>query len=75
MNVNRTHSGRLLLEFDVAEGRRLAKAIRRHAGETTNACLEMASLLSAAYYYAGNHFRQPPHAFDEQARRVPSVGD
>lgn len=73
MKVSRSESGRILLEMEVGEGQRLAKAIRRHASETTNACLELASLLSAAYYYAGNDFRQPPHAFDERAPRAPSV--
>lgn len=75
MKVTRTEAGHVLLEFDVKEAQKLAKAIRRHASGITNGCLELASLLSEAHYNAQNEFRQPPHAFDEKAPRLPSTGD
>lgn len=73
MKATRMESGHILLEFDVKEGGKLSKAIRTHARNTTNGCLELASLLSEARYFSQNDFRQPPHAFDEQAPRAPSV--
>ncbi len=73
MKVDRTESGHVLMEFDVNEGEKLAHLIREHARHITNGCLELASLLSEASYNANNHFRQPEHAFDEQAPRPPSI--
>lgn len=75
MKVTRTETGEVLLEFGIEEARKLAKAIRRHASDTTNGCLELASLLSEAQYNARNNFRQPPHAFDDRAPRLPSTGE
>lgn len=75
MKVERTESGHVVIEFDVDQGHELARLIREHASEITNGCLELASLLSEAHYNANNQFRQPPHAFDEKAPKLPSVGD
>ncbi len=63
----------LLLEFEIEEAHELAKAIRRHARHMSNGALELASLLREAHYSAQNHFRQPPHAFDDEAPRAPST--
>jgi hypothetical protein len=61
------------MEFTAEEARKLAKALRRDARGMTNGGLELASLLSEATYNARNAFRQPEHAFDEQAPRAPST--
>ena len=75
MKVERSESGHVMIEMDVDDGDKLAHLIREHADEITNGCLELASLLSEAQYNAKNEFRQPPHAFDEHAPKVPSVED
>ena len=75
MKVERAEDGHVLIEIDVKDGRKLVNAIRAHADEITNGCLELASLLSEANYNAKNDFRQPPHAFDEHAPKAPSVDD
>ena len=75
MKVERSESGHVMIEMDVEDGEKLARLIRQHADETTNGALELASLLSEAQYNANNDFRQPPHAFDEHAPKVPSVED
>lgn len=73
MKVAVDKSGHALLEFEIGEGYDLARAIRQHARHMSNGALELASLLSEAHYSAQNQFRQPPHAFDEKARRPPST--
>ncbi len=75
MKVERSESGHVMIEMSVDDGDKLARLIREHADEITNGCLELASLLSEAQYNAKNDFRQPPHAFDEKAPKVPSVED
>ena len=73
MKVERSEDGHVTIEMGVDEGNKLARLIREHADEITNGCLELASVLSEAEYNAKNDFRQPPHAFDEQAPKLPSV--
>lgn len=69
INKDQTH---LTLDLTPREAQLLARMIRQQAANTTNGCLEFASVLSEAYYNSRNHFRQPPHAFDKQAPRQPS---
>lgn len=71
MDVTRTESGEVLIRLDIEQGSQLARLIRKHAQSTTSACLELASVLSEARYTAKNHFKQPPHAFDEKAPPAP----
>jgi hypothetical protein len=73
MKATSTESGHVMLEFSIEEAHKVAKAVRKHAREMTNGGLELASLLSEAHYNANNDFRQPAHAFDEQAPRPPST--
>lgn len=73
MKVERTGPDQVRLSFDVEEGMRLARLINGRARDMTSACLELSSLLEEGWYSARNNFRQPPHAFDERAPRVPST--
>jgi hypothetical protein len=73
MQVQRSKTGHVMMEFSIDEARKLAKALRRNARDMSNGGLELASLLSEAGYNARNDFRQPAHAFDEQAPRAPST--
>jgi hypothetical protein len=74
MKVERTDPDHVRLCFQVDEGMRLARLINAGAGRLPGACLELSSLLEEARCAARNRFRQPPHAFDEKAPRVPSTG-
>lgn len=73
MRLIESDSGHVLLEFEITEANHLARAIRRQARHMSNGALELASLLKEAHYGAQNHFRQPPHAFDDKAPRAPST--
>lgn len=61
------------LSIDVKKGQKLAKAINGLAREMRNGALALSSALGEAYAQANNDFRQPPHAFDENAPRQPSI--
>jgi hypothetical protein len=75
MKVERRDDQHLSLSFDVEEGLRLARLINARASGMRTGCLELSSLLEEAWYGSRNHFRQPPHAFDQHAPKAPATGD
>ncbi len=73
MKTEKLNDGRILMEFSIKEGDKLAEAIIKHATHMPNAALELSSLLREAKYQAGNTFRQPPRAWEPGARSPRSV--
>lgn len=73
MEIERTDDNHLRLSIDLKQGQKLAKAINGKAAEMRNAALALSSALGEAYAEANNEFRQPPHAFDENAPKQPSI--
>lgn len=73
MEVTREPDGRLRLELDLTQGRKLAKDVTEHLEDMPGALLDLANLLQSAYYEAQDEFRQPPHAFEPGARHPDSV--
>lgn len=73
MEIERIDENHLRLSMDLKQGQKLAKAINGKAREMRNAALALSSALGEAYTEANNEFRQPPHAFDENAPKQPSI--
>ncbi len=73
MNIERLDDQHFRLSIDLKQGQKLAKAINGQARAMRNAALALSSILGEAYAQANNDFRQPPHAFDEKAPRLPSM--
>lgn len=73
MNIERLDDQHFRLSIDLKQGHKLAKAINGQARSMRNAALALSSILGEAYAQANNEFRQPPHAFDEKAPRLPSM--
>ncbi|MFO8153225.1 hypothetical protein [Thioalkalivibrio sp.] len=73
MEIERIDENHLRLGIDLKQGQKLAKAINGKAREMRNAALALSSALGEAYAEANNEFRQPPHAFDENAPKQPSI--
>jgi hypothetical protein len=76
MKVTRDDSA-ITLNVDVKTAKKLADEFKEHTGalEATNGMRALASVLQQAVYEAKDHFRQPPHAFDDKAPRQPSIED
>jgi hypothetical protein len=75
MHIETLDDQHLRLSIDLKQGKQLAKAINGRAREMRNAALALSSVLGEAYAQAQNDFRQPPHAFDEKAPKLPSIED
>ncbi len=73
MQIERIDDNHLRLSIDLKQGQKLAKAINGKAREMRNAALALSSALGEAYAESKNEFRQPPHAFDENAPKQPSI--
>ena len=75
MEVKRSEEGHgdFILTFDKDEIEDLADPIIGKAGKMSRTLLDMGYLLRQAQYAGRDNFRQPPHAFDEQAPKQPSV--
>lgn len=74
MHVRTDKDGKVLVEFDLDTGNKLAEAIVQHNEDNMpSALLELASLLHKANYQAHDEFRQPPHAW-EPGLPHPSLG-
>jgi hypothetical protein len=73
MRFERIDEDHFRLSIDVKQGQKLAKAINAKAREMRNGALALSSILGEAYAQANNEFRQPPHAFDENAPKQPSI--
>ena len=63
----------LEIRFDVAEARKLAQDFIQHSEGANTQVLNLAYALREAGYDLKNHFRQPPHAWDEQHLPWPST--
>jgi len=75
MEVKRSEEGHgdFILTFDKDEIEDLADPIIGKAAKMSRTLLDMGYLLRQAQYSMRDNFRQPPHAFDEQAPKQPSV--
>lgn len=73
MEIERIDENHLRVSIDLKRGQKLAKAINGKAREMRNAALALSSALGEAHAEANNEFRQPPHAFDENAPKQPSI--
>ena len=56
----------LELQFDATEARKLAQDLIQHSEVANTLVLNLAYALREAGYDLKSHFRQPPHAWDEQ---------
>ena len=63
----------LKLQFDAAEARKLAQDLIQHSEAANTQVLNLAYALREAGYGLKHHFRQPPHAWDEQHLPWPST--
>ena len=74
MKVSKLEDGKLLLEFTLEEGRKIDRQISEHtADDMPSAALSLASVLRAAWYGGHDDFRQPPHAWDADSPKPPSI--
>ena len=63
----------LELQFDLGEARKLAQDLIQHSEAANSQVLNLAYALREAGYELKNHFRQPPHAWDEEHLPWPST--
>jgi len=63
------------LSIDPKSADKLLDELKTHTGDldATNGARALASVLQQAIYQLNDEFRQPPHAFDEQAPKQPSI--
>lgn len=73
MKVNFDPERGLELRFDVNEARKLAQDLIQHSEAANSQVLNLAYALREAGYQLKNHFRQPPHAWDERHQPWPST--
>ena len=75
MEVKRSEEGHgdFILTFDKDEIEDLADPIIGKAKNMSRTLLDMGYLLREAQYSMRDNFRQPPHAFDAEAPKQPSV--
>jgi len=66
-------NGKVTLKIDKKTAESIAENITELDGEISNGARALCSVLQDGVYELENEFRQPPHAFDEQAPRQPSV--
>lgn len=77
MEVKRSEKGHgdYILTFTKDELEDIADPIIGKAGKMSRTVLDLGYLLREAQYSMRADFRQPPHAFDAEAPRQPSVED
>ena len=77
MDVKRSSEGHgdFILTLDKDEVEDLADPVMGKAAKMSRSILDLGYLLREAKYAMRDNFRQPPHAFDDQAPRQPSVED
>ena len=63
----------LELSLDLAEARKLAQDFIQNSEFANTQVLNLAYALREAGYELKNHFRQPPHAWDEDHQMWPST--
>ncbi|HKJ72179.1 MAG TPA: hypothetical protein VKA55_10540 [Gammaproteobacteria bacterium] len=75
MDVKRSEEGHgdYILTFDKDEIEDLADPIIGKAKDMSRTLLDLGYLLREAQYSMRDNFRQPPHAFDAEAPKQPSV--
>ena len=75
MDVKRSEEGHgdYILTFDKDELEDLADPVIGKAKDMSRTLLDLGYLLRQAQYSMRDNFRQPPHAFDDQAPKQPSV--
>ncbi|WP_019626580.1 hypothetical protein [Thioalkalivibrio sp. ALJT] len=67
--------GTVTLKIDKKTAKAIADNITELNGEISNGARALGSVLQEGVYELENEFRQPPHAFDENAPRQPSIED
>ncbi len=67
--------GKVTLTIDKKTAESIAENITELDGEISNGARALGSILQEGVYELANEFRQPPHAFDENAPRQPSIED
>lgn len=75
MEVKRSEEGHgdFILTFDKDEIEDLADPIIGKAKNMSRTLLDLGYVLREAQFAMRDDFRQPPHAFDDQAPKQPSV--
>ena len=76
MKVTKDDSA-VTLSLDLKTAEKLVDDLKEHTGalQATNGMRDLASVLQQAVYESKDHFRQPPHAFDDKAPKQPSIED
>ncbi|MEJ2632972.1 MAG: hypothetical protein P8011_15370 [Acidihalobacter sp.] len=75
MKVHRRDDEHIVIEMDIKTADKLYHAINERTIDMTNGAIDLASLLQEACYEAHDDFRQPPHAFDDEAPPHPKPED
>ncbi len=75
MEIQRSSEGHgdYLITFEKDEVEDLADPIIGKASQMSRTLLDLGYLLRQAQYARRDRFRQPPHAFDRNAPKLPSV--
>ncbi|MFN2349982.1 MAG: hypothetical protein ABR558_10500 [Thioalkalivibrio sp.] len=74
MNISHDKDS-VTLTIDAKTADKLLDELKAHTGDldATNGARALASVLQQAIYQINDDFRQPPHAFDEQAAKQPPI--
>jgi len=73
MELERTDQGDLVLTLEDNEAEELGDNIIENAHKLPRTVLDMGYLVRQGRYALRDNFRQPPHAFDSEAPKQPSV--
>lgn len=73
MELERTTEGDLILTLEDGEAEELGDNVIENARKLPRTVLDMGYLVRQGRYALRDHFRQPPHAFDSEAPKQPSV--
>ena len=73
MELERTSQGDLILTLDDNEAEELGDNIIENAHKLPRTVLDLAYLARQGRFALHDTFRQPPHAFDADAPKQPSV--
>lgn len=75
MELQRDPQGDLILTLSDDEAEGLGDTIIENAAKLPRNVLDLGYLARQGRYALQDHFRQPPHAFDAEAPKQPSVED
>jgi hypothetical protein len=73
MHIERDSQGDLILTLEDKEAEELGDHIIDNARQLPRSVLDLGYLARQGRYALRDNFRQPPHAFDSEAPKQPSV--